>query len=90
MNQLATTDLDAYMDPYTQNVIDLGQQDIERQRQMASNTLGAQAEAAGAFGGSRQAVQEGVLAGEALRAGGRLVRPAAPAGVYTGVAIEPV
>ena len=72
VNQLATTDLGAYMDPYTQNVIDLGQQDIERQRQMASNTLGAQAEAAGAFGGSRQAVQEGVLAGEALRQAGAL------------------
>ena len=67
VNQLATTDLSAYMNPYTQNVIDLGQQDIERQRQMASNTLGSQAEAAAAFGGSRQAVQEGVLAGEALR-----------------------
>ena len=72
VNQLATTDLGAYMDPYTQNVIDLGQQDIERQRQMASNTLGAQAEAAGAFGGSRQAVQEGVIAGEALRQAGAL------------------
>ena len=72
MNQLATTDLDAYMSPYTQNVIDLGQQDIERQRQMASNTLGAQAQAAGAFGGSRQAVQEGVIAGEALREAGAL------------------
>ena len=72
VNQLATTDLGAYMDPYTQNVIDLGQQDIERQRQMASNALGAQAEAAGAFGGSRQAVQEGVLAGEALRQAGAL------------------
>ena len=72
VNQLASTDLGAYISPYTQNVIDLGQQDIERQRQMASNTLGAQAEAAGAFGGSRQAVQEGVIAGEALRQAGAL------------------
>ena len=72
VNQLATTDLNTYMSPYTQNVIDLGQQDIERQRQMASNTLGAQAQAAGAFGGSRQAVQEGVIAGEALREAGAL------------------
>ena len=70
--QLSSTDFDPYLSPYTQNVIDLGQQDIERQRQMASNTLGAQAEAAGAFGGSRQAVQEGVLAGEALRQAGAL------------------
>jgi hypothetical protein len=72
VDTLASTDLDPYISPYTQNVIELGQQDIERQRQMASNTLGAQAEAAGAFGGSRQAVQEGVLAGEALRQAGAL------------------
>ena len=72
VDQLASTDLNAYMSPYTQNVIDAGQADIERQRQMASNTLGAQAEAANAFGGSRQAVQEGVLAGEALRQSGAL------------------
>ena len=72
VNQLASTNLDAYMSPYAQSVIDAGQADIERQRQMASNTLGAQAEAASAFGGSRQAVQEGVLAGEALRQAGAL------------------
>ena len=72
VDTLARTSLDPYLSPYTQNVIELGQQDIERQRQMASNTLGAQAQAAGAFGGSRQAVQEGVLAGEALRQAGAL------------------
>ena len=72
VNQLATTNLDPYMSPYTQNVIEAGQADIERQRQLASNQLGAQAQAAGAFGGSRQAVQEGVLAGEALRQAGQL------------------
>lgn len=72
VDTLAATSFDPYLSPYTQNVIELGQQDIERQRQMASNTLGAQAEAAGAFGGSRQAVQEGVLAGEALRQAGAL------------------
>lgn len=72
VNQLATTDLSQYMNPYTQNVIEQGQADIERQRQMASNTLGAQAQAAGAFGGSRQAIQEGVLAGEAARQASQL------------------
>lgn len=70
--QLATTNLNPYMSPYTQSVIDAGQADIERQRQMASNTLGAQAQAANAYGGSRQGVQEGVLAGEALRQAGQL------------------
>ena len=58
-----------YMNPYTQNVIERTQQDIERQRQMAANQLGAQAQAAGAFGGSRQGVAEGVLAGEYGRMG---------------------
>ena len=72
VNQLASTDLSQYMNPYTQNVIDQGQADIERQRQMASNSMGAQAEAANAYGGSRQAVQEGVLAGEAARQAGQL------------------
>lgn len=72
VNQLASTDIGQYMSPYEQQVIEAGQADIERQRQMASEKLAAQAEAAGAFGGSRQAVQEGVLAGEALRQAGAL------------------
>lgn len=70
--QLASTDFSAYMNPYTQQVIETGQADIERQRQIASENLAAQAQRAGAFGGSRQAVQEGVLAGEALRQAGQL------------------
>lgn len=72
VSQLATTDLGAYMSPYTQQVIEAGQADIERQRQLASENLAAQAQRANAFGGSRQAVQEGVLAGEALRQAGAL------------------
>ena len=58
-----------FMNPYQQAVIERTQQDIERQRQMAANQLGAQASAAGAFGGSRQGVAEGVLAGEYGRMG---------------------
>ena len=72
VNQLATTDIGQYMSPYQQQVIEAGQADIERQRQMASENLAAQAQRAGAFGGSRQAVQEGILAGEALRQAGQL------------------
>ena len=60
----------AYANPYTSAVIDRTQQDIERQRQMSMNTLGAQATAAGAFGGSRQGVAEGVMAGEYGRMAG--------------------
>ena len=70
--QLASADISRYMSPYTQSVIEAGQADIERQRQLASNRMGAEAERAGAFGGSRQAVQEGVLAGEAARQAAQL------------------
>ena len=72
VDRLQTQDISAYMNPYQQQVIEAGQADIERQRQMASENLASQAQKAGAFGGSRQAVQEGVLAGEALRQAGQL------------------
>ena len=58
------------MNPYTQNVIDRTQQDIMRQQQLAEQNLGAQATAAGAFGGSRHGVAQGVLAGEYGRMAG--------------------
>ena len=59
-NQAITAPLnsDLYMNPYTQQVVDTTQADIERQRQMAINNMGAQAQAAGAFGGSRHGVAE--------------------------------
>ena len=60
----------AYANPYTSEVIDRTQQDIARQQQMAQNQLGAQATAAKAFGGSRQGVAEGVMAGEYGRMAG--------------------
>ena len=50
--------IQAFANPYQDQVINRTQQDIERQRQMATNTLGAQASQAGAFGGSRQGVAE--------------------------------
>jgi hypothetical protein len=46
------------MNPYTNMVTGQTLQDLERQRQMAVNTTGQQAQQAGAFGGSRQAVAE--------------------------------
>ena len=72
VDTISAANLDPYMNPYVEGVIQAGQADIERQRQMASNTLGAEATAAGAFGGSRQGVAEGVLAGEAARAAANL------------------
>jgi hypothetical protein len=59
--------VEQYFNPFQQQVVDATMQDIERQRQMASQGLGQQATAARAFGGSRQGVAEGVLAGEAAR-----------------------
>lgn len=59
-----------YMSPYTSEVIDRTQQDIMRQQQMSQNQLGAQATQAGAFGGSRHGVAEGVMAGEYGRMAG--------------------
>lgn len=65
--QTAAGGIQTYMNPYTQQVVDLAAQDIERQRQMAANQLGAQAQAAGAFGGSRQAVAESLTNAEFAR-----------------------
>lgn len=55
---------DLYMNPYTETVVDNVQDDIERQRQMAINNLGAQAQGAGAYGGSRQGVAEAMTNAE--------------------------
>jgi hypothetical protein len=62
--QLANTNLSAYMNPYESAVIGGLQSDALRGQQMASNQLGAQATAAKAFGGSRQAIAEGQMAGD--------------------------
>jgi hypothetical protein len=85
VDQIRTADISQYMNPYQQQVIEAGQADIERQRQMASENLAAQAQRAGAFGGSRQAVQEGVLAGEALRQAGALSAQQRQAGFQQAV-----
>jgi len=46
------------MNPFQSQVTNRTMQDMERQRQMQMNTMGAQASAAGAFGGSRHGVAE--------------------------------
>jgi hypothetical protein len=48
----------SFMNPYTQDVIQQAEQDIARQGKMQEQQLRSQAVAAGAFGGSRQAVAE--------------------------------
>jgi len=47
----------ALMNPYTQNVLDVQNKELERQASIESAKRGAQAARAGAFGGSRQAVE---------------------------------
>jgi hypothetical protein len=65
--QLSRTSMTPYMNPYTQNVIGGLQQEAQRSAQMATNQLGAQATAAGAFGGSRQAIAQGQMMGDIQR-----------------------
>ena len=75
----------AYMNPYQQQVIDNTQNDIERQRQMAMNTLGAQATRANAFGGSRQGVAEGVTNAEYGRMAANAIAPLRMQGYNTAM-----
>lgn len=65
--QLSNTDLGAYMNPYESSVIGGLQSDALRAQQMSSNQLGAQAQAAKAFGGSRHGVAEGAMLAENQR-----------------------
>ena len=53
---MAGPNVDQFMNPYTQNVTNNAMGDLERQRQMATNTMDAQASQAGAFGGSRHGI----------------------------------
>ena len=55
---MANVVMSQYMNPYTQQVINTTMQDLESQRQMQQRQMGAQAQRAGAFGGSRHGVSE--------------------------------
>jgi hypothetical protein len=56
--QLATTDISQYQNPYQQQVIDMAMRDIGSAQETALAKQGAQATAAKAFGGSRQGIAE--------------------------------
>jgi hypothetical protein len=56
--QLSDKDINDYMNPYTQNVIDTTMGDLDKARQMALNSTGAAATAGGAFGGDRHGIME--------------------------------
>lgn len=71
--QLSQTDLNPYMNPYTQGVIDTSVSDMERARQgVISNTQGM-ATRSGAYGGSRHGVADGETNTGFLRDVGGLV-----------------
>jgi len=55
-NQLGTTNLQPYMNPYTTSVIDAQQADVLRGANIGLDQLGAQAQNARAFGGSRHGI----------------------------------
>jgi len=57
-NTVAGANLNQYMNPFQQQVIDASMSGLDRQRQMAQTGIGAQAQAAGAFGGSRHGVAQ--------------------------------
>ncbi len=55
---LNQTDLSGYMNPYTQNVINTTNDQINRSYDMQGQALSGQAARAGAFGGDRAAIQQ--------------------------------
>jgi hypothetical protein len=59
-----------FMNPFTQDVVNRTGMDMARQATIGQNALGAQASAAGAFGGSRHGVAEGTMLGDFGRAFG--------------------
>ena len=64
--QTTQADIDRFFNPYTTEVVDQSMADIERNRLMQANQAAAQAQAAGAFGGSRGALMEAEIARNAL------------------------
>lgn len=65
--QLSTTDLSKYLNPYTNSVVNSSMEDLamaRAQQQVADNQAST---AAGAFGGSRQAVRDSLTTNDYLR-----------------------
>ena len=60
------TSYQQFMDPYTEDVIARTQQDIAEKGMQQQNQAQASAVGAGAFGGSRQAVLQGQIAGDVM------------------------
>jgi hypothetical protein len=65
-NQLANTSLNPYMNPYTDSVIKANEADIMRGANLGLGALQSQAQASGAYGGSRHGVAMGEIGRETL------------------------
>lgn len=77
--------INTYMNPFTQQVIDTSMADLERQRLMQQNQLGAQATAARAFGGSRQGIAEAETNRAFAQQGGQLAAQLRQQGFQTAL-----
>jgi len=86
------TDMANYMNPYTTGAIDAAMSDIERQRQIQDTNIAASAQAANAFGGTRQGIQEAENARNALDIGGRIAADMRNTGFNqaTGLAMQDI
>jgi hypothetical protein len=69
---LLSGDVGAYMNPFTQQVINNSLNTLDQQRRQALAQTGDQARSAGAFGGSRHGVMEGVVNTQSAQAAGEL------------------
>ena len=61
---ISAQDISRFSDPFEASVVSAIQGDYDRMRAMGLNDVGAQATAAGAFGGSRHGIAEGTMLGE--------------------------
>lgn len=70
---LAGTDLSKYMNPYTNDVIDTTKAQMQQTNALSQDQAGNAASAAGAFGGSRMGVQQGVAQAQGAMNIGQMV-----------------
>ena len=72
LSQLSNTNLQPYMNPYTQNVIDKTLPIMQQSLAQQQNAIQNQANSANAFGGSRQAINQGVLGAQGAQGMGQM------------------
>lgn len=80
--------LSPYMNQYNSQVVDSALGDVERARQMAVNSTGDAAAAAGAFGGSRHGIAEGVTNEAYARESARTAADLRARGFDTAAALQ--